>query len=119
LVDRALAGVAEVAGEPFVSDQPVWENGLFPYRIPLRFLGALSPDIRPAIDGEVWEAFTSAWGPRYGWGLASQSALPEAAAEVIFDAVAMRPNELDAISADLDAQLQRRASSGPTAKSAS
>ncbi len=107
VVEKALAGVAEVAGEPFVSEQSIWDHGLFPYRIPLKFVYALSPDIRPAIDGEVWEAFTAAWGPRYGWGLASQSALPEDSAEALFDAIAMRPNELEALRADLDALIQQ------------
>lgn len=107
VVEKALAGIAEIAGEPFVSEQPIWDGGLFPYRIPLKFVYALGPDIRPSIDGDVWEAFTSAWGPRYGWGLASQSALPEDSAEVIFEAITVRPNELDAICADVDERIQR------------
>jgi len=34
IVDKAIAGLAQVSGETFVSDQLVWENDVYPYRIP-------------------------------------------------------------------------------------
>ena len=37
IVDKALSGYAEVAGEPFVSHDKVWDDGIFPYRIPIKF----------------------------------------------------------------------------------
>ncbi|OGG51979.1 MAG: hypothetical protein A3F84_15285 [Candidatus Handelsmanbacteria bacterium RIFCSPLOWO2_12_FULL_64_10] len=34
--EKAIAGLAEVAGEPYFSKKPVWDNGIFPHRIPLK-----------------------------------------------------------------------------------
>jgi hypothetical protein len=114
VVNKALAGAAEIAGEPFVSDEPLWENSLFAHRIPLRFRYAIQPEVRPPISGDVWDALVSAWGTRYGWGLANQSALPDESAEILLDAIEMRPNDLDAIRVNIDGELHRaRSQRGP------
>jgi hypothetical protein len=106
VVDKAIAGVAEVSGEPFVSQEVLWEGGLYPYRVPLKFVHVMRPEIRPPIYGDVWEAFTSAWGTRYGWGMATQTPLPESAAEIVFEAIYMRPNEVAAICSKIEAHLE-------------
>ena len=36
IVEKQIAGLAEVCGEPFTSQQKVWDNGLFPNRIPIK-----------------------------------------------------------------------------------
>lgn len=107
VVEKAIAGVAEVTGEGFQSNEAIWENGVFPHRIPLRFRYAIGPEIRPPIYGDIWDAFTSAWGQRYGWGMATQSVLPDEAAQVILEALQMRPNELAQIEANLDVYLSQ------------
>lgn len=107
VVEKAIAGVAEVTGETFQSEEAIWENGVFPHRVPIRFLYALGPEIRPPIYGDVWDAVTSAWGTRYGWGLATQSSLPDDAAQIILEAIQMRPNELEVIRAHLDAYFNQ------------
>lgn len=68
IVDKALAGLAEVTGKPFQSKEKVWDNDIYPHRIPIKFVHALALEHRIPILGEVRDALTSAWGPRYGSG---------------------------------------------------
>ncbi len=49
IVDKALAGYAVVSGKPFHSTDKVWDNGLFPYRIPIKFAHVLTKDNRVPI----------------------------------------------------------------------
>lgn len=107
VVHKALAAVAEIMGEPFVSDEPVWDDGVFPHRVSLHFTYAILPDVRPTISGDLWDALVASWGSRYGWALASHAPLSDEAAETVLDAIAMRPNSLDAIRANIEGELQR------------
>lgn len=43
IVDKSLAALAEVSGRAFESKERVWDNGLFPHRIPLKFVHVLQP----------------------------------------------------------------------------
>jgi len=40
IVDKTTAAPAEVSGEPYVSRKLLWNSGLFPHRIPLKFTHA-------------------------------------------------------------------------------
>lgn len=42
IVDKALAGLAEVVGKPFQSKQKVWDKDIYPHRIPMKFLHVLA-----------------------------------------------------------------------------
>jgi hypothetical protein len=94
IVDKGLAGFATVAGKPFHSTDLVWDNGLFPYRIPIKFVYVLKKDQRVPILGEVRETLTEAWGPRYGWGILTQRILENNQAETLVRAVSSRTNSL-------------------------
>jgi hypothetical protein len=107
IVDKALAALAEVAGEPFQSRQRVWDDGLFPHRIPIRFVHFIKPDARPPILGEVRDALTSAWGPTYGWGILNQNLLVEKAANTIINAIRSRLNDLDEVQGKLEEYLDQ------------
>ena len=61
LVDKAVAALAEVTGEPYVSKETVWDNGLFPHRIPIRFTHAMLPESRPPVLGDIRDATRPAW----------------------------------------------------------
>src|SRR4051794_27053787 len=62
IVDKATAALAQVSGPPYVSQEPVWDNGVFPHRIPLQFVHAMHPPNRPPILGKIRDALMSAWG---------------------------------------------------------
>jgi hypothetical protein len=106
LVNKALAGLAEVSGKPFVSKHRVWDNGLFPHRIPLKFLHVLVPENRPPVLGEIRDCLTSVWGPSYGWGILNQQLLSDHRAETIITTFRSHRNDLAEVKANLDRQLR-------------
>jgi hypothetical protein len=113
IVDKSLAGFAEVSGEPFQSHEKVWDDGVFPYRIPVKFRYILSKNERIPILGEVREILVAQWGNSYGWGILNQQLLTESPAERIINAFSSRPNNLiqtqSSIEEYLDqADMQRR-----------
>jgi hypothetical protein len=105
IVNKTLAGLAEVAGKPFQSKQKVWDNDLFPFRIPLKFIHVLSLENRIPILGEVRETLTSVWGPKYGWGILNQQVLTEPAAGIITKAIRSRPNNLSGVASNIEQLL--------------
>lgn len=94
IVDKSLAALAEIAGKPFESKDKVWDNGLFPHRIRLKFAHVLQPKDRPPILGEVRDAMTQQWGPRYGWAILNQQVLESPHADVIAKAISCKPNSI-------------------------
>jgi hypothetical protein len=94
IVDKSLAALAEVSGPAFESEDKVWDNGLFPHRIPLRFIHVLASKDRLPILGEVRDALTQQWGPRYGWEVLNQRVLESPGSDVVVNAFASRPNAL-------------------------
>lgn len=106
-VDKNFAALGEVMGKPYVSDQIVWDNGLFPHRIDLHFTNALQSENRLPILGEVRDALTSAWGPSYGWGIRNQQVLEGLSAETVIKAIRSRPNDLEKIQANIEQLLHQ------------
>ncbi len=107
IVNKSLAALAEVSGTSFDSKQLVWDNGLFPHRIPLKFTYAVLPGQRLPVFGEVRDALTSAWGPMYGFDILNQQVLPEAVAETVVKTIRSCPNGLSAIQQDLDSYIEQ------------
>jgi hypothetical protein len=105
IVAKGLAGHAIVAGKPFRDTRIIWDNGLFPYRIPMKFVHILGKDQRVPILGEVRDTLTSAWGPRYGLGILTQRVLENDQAETIIRTIDSRPNNLTQVQADIDTML--------------
>ena len=106
IVEKNLAALAEVSGKPFNSRDKVWDNGLFPHRIPLRFTHVLKPKDRPPILGEIRDALTQQWGPRYGWAILNQQALESPHADIVLRAIAARPNALTEYQQNLQTSLE-------------
>jgi hypothetical protein len=106
IVDKTLAGLAEIAGKPFQSQEGVWDNGVFPYRISIKFVHVLSKEQRVPLLGEVRDALTSAWGTRYGWGILNQQVLQDEKADTIILAIRSRQNSLPEYVANLEQLIQ-------------
>jgi hypothetical protein len=105
IVDKAIAGLAEVAGSSYCAEDPVWDNGLFPHRVPLKFICAFLPDNRPRLLGEIRDALTSAWGTKYGLRILNQQVLEGTHAETIVGVILSATNDLAEIKANLDTHL--------------
>lgn len=94
IVERNLAALCEVAGPPFDSHETVWDNGIFPHRIPVKFTHVLRPKDRPPILGEVRDTLTQQWGPRYGWAILNQQVLESPNSDIVAKAITSKPNAL-------------------------
>ncbi|MCX7982485.1 MAG: hypothetical protein N2572_06225 [Syntrophales bacterium] len=105
IVDKALAALAEVCGEPFESRDKVWENGLYPHHVPIRFLHVLAPQDRPAILGEVRDVLIRQWGQNYGWGILNQQVLESPESDLVANALISRSNALVEYRQTLDERL--------------
>ena len=106
IVDKSLAALAEVSGPAFESQDKVWDNGVFPYRIPLRFLHVLVPKQRPPILGDVRDALMKQWGTKYGFRILNQEVLESPASEVVVKAFSVGPNALDDFQQTLPERLE-------------
>ena len=106
IVEKRLAALAEVSGPAFKSREKVWDNGLFPHRVPLRFVHFLPSTDRPPVLGEVRDTLTREWGTRYGVGILNQSALESPSADVIAKAITAKPNALEEYQQDLSVPLE-------------
>ncbi len=107
IVDKKLAALAEISGEPFFSREKIWDNGLYPNRIPLRFNSILLPDDRPLILGEIRDSLTEEWGPSYGWGILGQQKLSEKSAEVIIKSIKSQKNSINYFKENLENLLSQ------------
>jgi len=105
IVNKGLTGLGVVAGKPFYDAKIIWDNGLFPHRIPIKFQYVLARDQRPPILGDVRDILTSAWGTKYGWGILTQQMLENDQAQTIVRAITSRQNNLVQTEADLNSLL--------------
>lgn len=106
IVDKALAGYAEVSGESFRSDEIVWDDGLFPFRISMKFRHILNKNQRIPILGEIRDILISEWGNRYGWGILNQQLLTGSPAQRIITILEERPNNLTQTEQNIEQLLQ-------------
>ena len=95
VVQKYVAALAQICGEQFIDDEPIWENGLFPFRIPLEFTHFLLPDNRPEITDKLKKAFISGNNrTNYGSYMGTQSPIPPRAASLMLAIIRERPNSL-------------------------
>jgi hypothetical protein len=69
--------VATVSGKPFTSDQMIWEDNLYEYRIPVHIEKVLRGAAGAAANQAVRKALAAGLGNIYGAYIMSQSKLPE------------------------------------------
>ncbi len=69
--------VATVAGAAFTSDEVIWDEDLFEYRIPVHINKVLRGDAGKAAATAVRQALSAGLGNYYGAYIMSQSKLPE------------------------------------------
>ena len=105
IVNKAIAGLAEVMGEPFVSQKRVWDNDVFPHRIPVKFKHVMRPENRPPILGDIRDALMSEWGRNYGWGILNQRPVSGEPAKAIVRAIGDCHDDLRDIRANIEQYL--------------
>ena len=99
VVEKDIAGLAQVSGLPYLDDLIIWDNGLFPCRIPLRFVQILAIKDRVPIVGKISESLlTQNPKANYGSYMASQAVLPERPTRLILEILQSQPKNLAQIS---------------------
>jgi hypothetical protein len=101
IVEKHVAGLAQVIGQPFVASTPIWDNGVFPYRMHIRFLHLALRENRSSVYPKVQEILWSA-NTHYGWAVFTQHPVSDSAAERTIELVLSMPNELERVRGDLD-----------------
>ena len=112
IVEKTIAGLAEVTGEAFICRQRVFDDDVYPHRIPIRFSHFMRPEHRLPILGDVREALISQWGSKWGLGVRDQRPLSGENTETIAGAIRSQPNDLQGVEASIEqylaeAKLQR------------
>jgi len=105
IVDKQIAGIGEVSGVPFKSEKIVWDNGIFSFRIPIKFNYLFDKQHRPQILGNIRDALINAWTTRYGWGILNQYLLDEINAEIIVKEIIGRVSQNSDILQNIDSLL--------------
>lgn len=106
LVHRKVAGLATVSGEPFTSAEPVWPNGAYEHRIPIKFSLVLLPENRPD-DTLIRQSLNKTWGHRSGVYLGAQRLLENSSAEIVLQTLEGRGDNPTVVSEYLDEYLKR------------
>jgi hypothetical protein len=70
-VDNRIAALATVSGESYCAGDEVWDSGIYPFRIPIRFERIIPISNRPKFS-EIQSELKQIWGPSYGWGIMTQ-----------------------------------------------
>lgn len=118
-VGKYLAGLGHVSGKRYKSDDQVWDNDLFPNRIPVTFDVVLLPEHRPPILGPIRDALAIAFpAGGYGLGILNQRLVGEPAAKLMVEAMQEAPNDAAQVNANLEhlmalAKAHRDASKRP------
>lgn len=77
MVGKEGVVVATVSGKPFISDQMIWEDDLYEYRIPVHIENVLRNDVGATANQSVRKALAAGLSGIYGAYIMSQSKLPE------------------------------------------
>lgn len=107
VVGKNLAALAEVTGSSQQSQDRIWPDDLYPFRLPVAFRNFVLAGQRPPLLGDVREALMAEYGAKWGFAMINQSPVPDRAADAIqamFDAT---PNQLRDAQIDLDALIEQ------------
>jgi len=77
LVGKEGVVVSTITGKSFTSDQMIWEDDLYEYRIPVHVEKVLRGDAGAAANQAVRKALATGLGGIYGVFIMNQSKLPE------------------------------------------
>lgn len=75
-VKQQVACVLRVTGGFYRSEVPLWDNGLFPWRIPIELHSYFEPDRREGISYFTEACLLDSFGSKYGLALQNNKPLP-------------------------------------------
>lgn len=106
LVDNNIAGMGRISGKPYVSTDLVWDNGLFPHRIPVKFTHAFQKCNRLPIQGKIRKSLSHSWRPKFRRGVRTLELIEAGSAETIIETINLNKNELSKIQTWIERYLE-------------
>ena len=106
-VGKQVAGAAVVTGKSFEDDTMIWDTGLYPFRLPVKFTHIIDPDSRDSISDKVNQGLLDTYGYIYGWVIQSQVPLDPALAEIIIRELASVKNKCEQVVSNIDKELSK------------
>jgi hypothetical protein len=106
-IDKEIAAIAEIVGQSFVSDDVIWDNGFFGYRIKLNFIHILAKEDRIPIQGDIKELLIKAWGKNYGCGILNKTPLPADIANIVLDTIKKKSNNKENFIKNIEGYIEQ------------
>ena len=92
--ESEVLGVAVVNGDPFTSEDVLWESDLYPYRIPVKFIHIVGKKDLEKVTSDVRSELIRAFGFSYGFYILRQHPLPTETANNILRIILSSSNDL-------------------------
>lgn len=105
LDDRVIGGIAQVQGQPFCEEVPIWRDDVRPYRVRIRFLRAYLPENQPPLLGRIHELVRAAWGRHYPLAAAHLEPGEPRACQALMRVLSRYRNDLSEVREQIDALL--------------
>jgi len=97
-INMEIVAAAKVSGAPDVSELPIWDNGVFPWRIPLTFTHYFYPNNRIPLSGEIRDMFFRKYGEKYGYVFLNKVIIESETANLIMGKITSNQNDIKSLS---------------------
>jgi hypothetical protein len=101
-----LIALADVCGEPFISEDLIFNGGFYPFRIPVSFKRVIGPEQTPAVVADIRKILADRYGKKSGWPILGQVALPDEIGRLVLTAIHSRRNIITEVARDLGRSLE-------------
>lgn len=101
-IEKNIVALAKVIGDPYFSNEIIWDNGLFEYRNPLEFIHILSRDQWIPYEGKIKKLFTDSWGDHYGTGILNKKPLSIESGKELIKEITRLPNSISQYRNNID-----------------
>ena len=91
IVNREIVALAKVDGEQFRSEELIWNNGDYPFRLPITFVKVLSYSNRQPVHGEIKELLKDDW-QNYGIPIRNKLLLSNESSERLLHLISQFPD---------------------------
>ena len=102
-----FSAAAKVVGPPFYSKELIWDNGVYPNRIPIEFFFLASEKVRSEFSAKVLDLMKRYLDRTYGWIMVTQSPLPDGLAKAILRLISNTPNDINRLLQEIDQEILR------------
>ena len=101
-VENEIAAIAKTSGSPFTSEDMIWDDDIYPYRLPIEFIYVVSKADRSKVSEKINKLLLDFLGTKYGWFFLTQKPLPTSLGEKIVNIILDSSNELSQFRALVD-----------------